>query len=118
MPDSGWIDAVGFGSAVLSGGAEVGVQYVDVQVISFTNPRIRSFGSTFPRRLLYAGSVQLLTGEHDVNGVQQQIPTVDFPVSFEMFEWPAPTFAFGLLGITEVQWELPSGIEIKIRVFW
>lgn len=118
MPDTGWLDASGFGSASLNGGINENVLVVLVEVTSITNPKIRIFGTTFPRRLLYAGSFQLLTHDVRFSGADANVPCFDFPCSFEMFEFLVPAIQYGSNGCRDIAWQLPPGITAKVKVFW
>ena len=118
MPDSGWILATGEGKFTFSSGLGENVLVVQHRVTSITNPKVRITGSVFPRRLQFAGSIQLFTHDVDFDGTDVFIPCFDWPVSWEAFEFLVPTVNLGFNGCEDIHWILPPGIEVEVKVFW
>jgi len=110
--------ATGEGQAFIDGGTHHVVLYVVYQVLTITNPKVRITGSTFPRRLQFAGSLQLLTGDFDSTGTHQNVPLNDWPISWEMAEFDTPFLAIGGGSQNAIHWLLPPGVEVWIQVNW
>lgn len=108
----------GQGIQIISGGAEVSPTAVVAEVISLTNPKIRITGSTFPRRLQFAGSLQLCTREELNAGGFDVAVMVSIPIAFEFQETDFQSGSFVFSGISRIAWLLPSGITLSTRVFW
>lgn len=118
MPDSGWIDATGVGWSAIGGGAMPNVLWLLVHVVSITSAKVRVFGGAYPRRLMFAGSLQLTAEDTDSLGNVVHTPFIDWPVSFEFRELDMPVANFGAYAVSGVRWELPPGVEVKVKVFW
>jgi hypothetical protein len=110
--------AVGEGQSFIDGGTHHPIIYVVYEVLTITNPKVRITGSTFPRRLQFAGSLQLLTGDLDHTGTHQNVPNVDWPVTWEMAEYDPPMSNLSAPICDAIHWLLPSGIELWIQVNW
>lgn len=118
MPNTGWISVTGEGSQNIDGGADHDVLWVEVHVTSITNPKIRITGSVFPRRLQYAGSLQLLTTDTFSDLTTGEVPAFDWPITWEAFEFAPPPLNYGPNSVKKMHWLLPPGITVEWNVFW
>lgn len=96
--------------------AATNVLYVAVNVVTFTNPKIRVTGTAFPRRLQYAGSLQLMTYDFAPDGSIILVPVFDWPITWEAFEFDVPATNLAGNGCNAMGWLLPPGIEVKAQV--
>lgn len=110
--------ATGEGSAQIDGGTHHAILYTVYEVLTITNPKVRVTGSVFPRRLQFAGSLQLLTGDLDNTGTHQFVPNDDWPISWEMAERDHPMSNFSNPISAVIHWLLPPGVEVWIQVNW
>lgn len=118
MTNTGWFAVTGEGSQNLSSGSDVNVLWVEVHVTSIVNPKIRITGSVFPRRLQYAGSLQLMTTDQFSDLSSSLVPAFDWPITWEAFEFAPQTLNYGPNTVSAIHWLLPPGITVELRVFW
>lgn len=119
LPNSGWIVATGEGHQDFNGGADVLVINVLAWVDSVTSTKIRVRGTDFPRRVLYAGSWELSTGDSDPLGNPTIAAVVRHNVGFEYEDVPVyyqinhPNSYVHRIG-----WKLQPGIQLELKVYW
>jgi len=110
--------ATGEGFSFIDGGVSHPVIYVVYEVLTITNPKVRITGSVFPRRLQFAGSLQLTTGDNDHSGTHHSVPIEDWPVAWEMAEFDPKMANFTVAICDGIHWLLPPGVEVWIQVNW
>ena len=118
MPSTGWLTASGEGSAQLSGSTLETVDFVDVFVTAI-GTSVKAVGTQFPRRLLYAGSVQLEVDMLNPSSVSQAANRFSFPVQWEFMEVNIEAGSGGLVpSFNRISWRLKQGVTAKIRATW
>jgi len=117
MPSTGYITASGEGSQNLSAGANVAVLFILCWVSAITSAQVRTMGTTFPKRIQFAGSLQLQTFDVQPSGATTQSVVLSHSVSFEFEDIGNPYGAAGI-SANKIGWKLRPGVTCKINVFW
>lgn len=119
MADSGWLSNTGReGSILLDSGFKVNAFAVISVVTSITSPRVRVLTSNYPRRLQYAGSLQLLTDDNDLSNVTQNVPWLNLALNWEMEEHRFVATGASIPASIAVAWTLPPGVDVSFKVYW
>lgn len=118
MPDTGWITVTGEGSQDIDAGAQHQVAYILSWFYSNTSAQVRIYGTTYPKRIQFAGSIQLQTDDNQPSGAATFSTIWSHPVSFE-FEDVQP-FAVVASGnaARKIGWKLRAGVTLKLKVGW
>jgi len=114
MPDTGWLTATGTGSHAINGTTNVTVLAIQQHIKTVTSPKIRALHTGIGAGYQYAGTMGISTQATDDTGAT---------VSGVIFSWPVRFTDLGIVPPTTQQgskiwWQLPAGIDVRVRVFY
>lgn len=119
MPDSGWVTATGHSSAIVNGGTPVTPAALLCFFDSTSNPKVRILDSVFPRRIMYGGSVGLLTGDNDPTPTLTVASIFFHNMQLEFEELALNILeAGGNIDIVRIFWKLPDSTTWKFKLYW
>lgn len=112
MADTQFTDISGEGSGQLNGGAGVSVTGMNIDLVTFTSPRVRELYTDEPHRLMFAGTLILA---YTSGGTGRIYVTGDVPINWDNFDFGPPVSIYA----DTVYWKLPNTVQIgTLTVFW
>jgi hypothetical protein len=114
MADTGWLTATGTGSHAINGVTLTQVLAIQQHVKTVTSPRVRALTTGIGASYQYAGAMGLSTPATDDLGAAVDSVTFNWHVRFKDAGYVPPS------GIqdTKIWWQLPSGIDVRVKVFY
>lgn len=114
MADTGWLTATGVGSHAINGVTLVTVLAIQQHVKAVTSPRVRILTTGIGASYQYAGTMGLSTPATDDLGAAVDGVIFDWHVRFKDFGQVPPNTQQA----TKIWWQLPPGIDVRVKVFY
>lgn len=113
---SGWITASGQGRQSLDSGNVHQIADLQAVIVSSTNPRIRRTGTGLGTVTQFGGSYGLSITGDDGSGGTGDVVVFHKPVTYDNED--DARLATGLYYAQDIFWLLPTGISLKLQVYW